>query len=156
MTPKQFMELAMRYQTLVLLLALALPAAAGEAPVRISPTPAAAAPAATVKPAFRQTIANLPGKSMVAVTVEYPPGVKSASHRHAASAFIMAYVLEGEIRSQVDNEPVRVYRAGESWHEQPGAHHRVSENASATKSAKLLAVFVMDSGETALTVPDKP
>ena len=47
-----------------------------------------------------------------------------------------------------------VYRAGESWHEVPGAHHRVSRNASKTKPAKLLAVFVADSGTSQLTIPD--
>ena len=69
-------------------------------------------------------------KRLVSLIVDYPPGASSASHRHARSAFIYAYVLSGEIRSAVDDEPARVYRAGESWFESPGAHHRVSANAS--------------------------
>ena len=108
----------------------------------------------TVTPAFRQAIANVPGKSIVAVTVSYPPGGKSGPHRHAGSAFITAYVLSGAIRSQVNDEPVKVYRAGESWFEQPGAHHKVSENASATEPAQLLAIFIVDSDEKVLTTPD--
>ena len=86
--------------------------------------------------------------------VDYPPGGKSTSHRHAASAFIYAYVISGAVRSQVDDQPVKVYKAGEGWSENPGAHHRVSENASETEPAKLLAVFVVDSSEGTLTVPD--
>ena len=86
--------------------------------------------------------------------VDYPPGGQSIPHRHAGSAFIYAYVLEGEIRSQVDDEPARVYRPGESWFEKPGAHHRVSENASNTQRARLLAVFIIDVGDDQLTVPD--
>jgi quercetin dioxygenase-like cupin family protein len=112
------------------------------------------ATAETVTPTFQHTIPNVPGKELVAVTVDYPPGGKSTSHRHASSAFIFAYVLEGEIRSQVDDQPVKVYKAGESWYENPGAHHKVSENASATRPAKLLAVFVVNPGE-ALTTPDR-
>jgi quercetin dioxygenase-like cupin family protein len=92
---------------------------------------------------------------MVAVTVSYPPGGKSLAHRHAASAFIYAYVLSGAIRSQVGNEPARVYHAGEGFYEMPGSHHRISENASDKESASLPAVFVVDSKDNALTTPDK-
>ena len=115
----------------------------------------AAAPAETVTPTFKQTIPDLPGKSLIAALVTYPPGGASPPHRHAASAFIYAYVLSGEIRSQVDGAPVRTYRPGESWYEAPGAHHTVSENASRTKPAKLLAIFVVNSGDEPLVIPDR-
>lgn len=110
------------------------------------------APKAT--PAFKSAIPNVPGKSMIAVVVDYPPGGKSPSHHHAGSAFIYAHVISGAVRSQVDDQPVKVYKAGEGWSENPGAHHRVSENASTTEPAKLLAVFVVDSSEQTLTTPD--
>ena len=58
------------------------------------------------------------------------------------------------VRSQVDDEPARVYRPGEGWFEKPGAHHRVSENASDTRPARLLAVFIVDAGDDRLTIPD--
>lgn len=118
-------------------------------------TPALAAPQnTTVTPQFAHAIPNIPGKSLKAVVVRYAPGGTSPAHHHASSAFIYAYVLEGEIRSQVNDEPARVYHAGESWYETPGAHHKVSENASKTKPAKLLAVFVVDSADKVLTTPD--
>jgi quercetin dioxygenase-like cupin family protein len=63
---------------------------------------------------------NVPGKSMRAVLVEYGPGAASPSHRHPSSAFIYATVLEGEFRSQVNDQPEHVYKAGESWTEMPG------------------------------------
>jgi quercetin dioxygenase-like cupin family protein len=98
--------------------------------------------------------ANVPGKSLVGVTVTYPPGAKSGAHRHAGSAFIVAYVMSGAIRSQVEGEPARIYHAGETWDEAPGAHHTVSENASATEPAELLAVFLLDTGDGPLTTED--
>lgn len=119
-----------------------------------APAPARAAPAETVVPQFTREIPNVPGKSLLAAVVEYPPGGASLPHRHAPSAFIYAYVLSGEVRSQVDDAPARVYRAGESWYEPPGAHHAVSENASATEPARLLAIFVVDSADRTLTIPD--
>jgi mannose-6-phosphate isomerase-like protein (cupin superfamily) len=76
---------------------------------------------------------------------------KTPPHRHARSAFVTAYVLSGEIRSQVDDGKVQVFKAGESFSEPPGALHRISENASTTEPAKLLAIFVVDSNDTELT-----
>lgn len=108
-----------------------------------------------VKVVFERAIPNIEGKKMVAVVVSYPPGGRSAAHHHAPSAFIYAHVLSGAIRSQVDDEPAKVYHAGEGFCEVPGAHHRISENASDRDSASLLAVFVIDSNETPLTIPDK-
>jgi quercetin dioxygenase-like cupin family protein len=106
------------------------------------------------KPVFEHLIPNAEGKSMVAVVVTYGPGAKSAPHQHAGSAFIFAYVLSGSIRSQVGDEPAKVYNAGESFYELPGAHHRISENASDKEPASLLAVFVVDSKDRPLTIPD--
>lgn len=108
----------------------------------------------TVTVAANEPIPNLPGKRLVTHIVDYAPGGVSGSHRHAPSAFIYAYVLSGEIRSQVDNEPARVYRAGETWFEKPGSHHRVSENASVTKPARLLAVIIVDVADDPIVVRD--
>jgi quercetin dioxygenase-like cupin family protein len=108
-----------------------------------------------VKVVFQHVIPNAAGKSMVAVVVTYPPAGKSPAHHHAPSSFIYAYVLSGTIRSQVDDEPARVYKAGESFYEVPGSYHRISENASDRVPASLLAVFVVDSKHTALTIPDQ-
>jgi quercetin dioxygenase-like cupin family protein len=106
-----------------------------------------------VRPNFDQAIPNLPGKSLVAVEVEYPPGGASEPHVHAKSAFIYAYVISGAVESKVNDGELRVYRAGESWSEPPGASHPVSRNASKTRPAKLLAVFVVDTNDKELTTP---
>jgi quercetin dioxygenase-like cupin family protein len=95
------------------------------------------------------------GKRMVAQIVSYPPGGKSLPHHHAPSAFIYARVLSGAIRSQVGDEPVKVYQVGESWHELAGSHHKISENASDRDPASLLAVIVVDSNDNPLVIPDQ-
>jgi quercetin dioxygenase-like cupin family protein len=63
--------------------------------------------------------------------------------------------LEGAIRSKVNDEPERTYQAGESWMEKPGDHHQVSQNASRTEPAKLLAIFVVDTSDRKIVIPDK-
>ena len=110
----------------------------------------------TVTVAADEPIPNLQGKRLVSLIVEYAPGAESVPHRHAGSAFIYAFVVSGAIRSQVDDGRVRVFRAGEGWFESPGAHHRVSANASATEPAQLLAVFIVDATEQDLTTPLPP
>jgi quercetin dioxygenase-like cupin family protein len=102
---------------------------------------------------YQHELPNVPGKSINGVLVEYGPGGFSPGHQHAKSAFIYATVLEGAIRSKVNDGPVRIYAAGQSFSELPGDRHGVSANASKTKPAKLLAVFVVDTNETELTVP---
>jgi quercetin dioxygenase-like cupin family protein len=107
----------------------------------LQPAIARAGEAADVKPVFASQLPNVPGNSLTAVVVNYAPGGKSPTHHHAGSVF--AYVLSGEIRSQVSTDgPMKVYKAGESFFEPPGSTHLVSENASATEPASLLAVFV--------------
>lgn len=115
----------------------------------------AGSPDGTVKPNFSHSIPNIPGKSLVAVEVSYPPGGATPAHTHARSAFIYAYVVSGRIVSQVEGEPERTYSAGESFYETPGAHHLISRNASQTDPAKLLAVFVVDTNDSPLTTIDK-
>ena len=104
---------------------------------------------------FDRALPTVPGKSLKGVLVEYQPGGSHPAHTHPASAFIYATVLEGAIRSKVNDGPEKVYRAGESWAEVPGDHHAVSANASDTQPARLLAVFVVDTDDTKLVTPDK-
>ena len=102
---------------------------------------------------YQHELPNVPGKSIKGVLVEYGPGGYSPGHTHPKSAFIYATVLEGAIRSQVNDGPVTTYKAGQSFSELPGDRHGVSANASEMQPAKLLAVFVVDTDDMLLTIP---
>ena len=102
---------------------------------------------------YQHELPNIPGKSIKGGLVEYGPGGYSPAHMHPKSAFIYAIVLEDAIRSEVNDGLVTVYEAGQSFSELPGDRHSVSANASETKPAKLLAVFVVDTNEPELTIP---
>ena len=104
---------------------------------------------------YEHALPNVPGKSIKGVLVDYAPGGASPAHTHPDSAFIYATVLEGAIRSAVNGGSVRTYRAGESFSELPGDRHSVSENASRTEPARLLAVFVVDTDERQLATYEK-
>src|SRR5262245_1213502 len=110
----------------------------------------AAGDEAKVSLVYDHVLPNVPGKSIKGVLVEYKPGGSSPAHTHPKSAFIYATVLEGAITSQVNNGPKKIYKAGESFSEMPGDVHSVSENASQSKPARLLAVFVVNSDEKQL------
>jgi quercetin dioxygenase-like cupin family protein len=107
----------------------------------------------TVTLVYDQPLPNVPGKSVRGVLVDYAPGGSSPAHTHPSSAFIYATVLEGAIRSQVNDGPVITYQAGENFTELPGDRHGISENASDTEPARLLAVFVVDTDDTMLVTP---
>jgi quercetin dioxygenase-like cupin family protein len=108
---------------------------------------------ATVQVVSSQKLPNVPGKSVTAILVGYAPGGKSGKHHHAGS--VLAYVLSGEIRSENSaTGPAKVYKTGESFFEPPGSAHLVSENASSTEPASLLAIFIADDGAE-LTTFDK-
>ena len=100
-----------------------------------------------------EKLPNVPGKSITAIVVNYAPGAKSVKHHHAGS--VLAYVLSGEIRSENSaTGPVKVYKAGETFFEPPGSAHLISENASATEPASLLAIFIANDGAE-LTIYDE-
>src|SRR4030095_14440698 len=101
---------------------------------------------------FKHDVPDLTLKdwSVTAVEVSYGPGESSPAHRHPG--ITIAYVLEGEIRSKVGDEPEKTYKGGEMFLETPGQLHAVSGNASATRPAKLLAILLAEK-ESQLTTP---
>ncbi|KAI1711850.1 cupin domain-containing protein [Ditylenchus destructor] len=106
-----------------------------------------------VKTIFSLPITNIPGKTVTSLIVDYAPGEKAPAHHHG-SAFVVGYVLSGELRSQWEGEPVRIYKAGEHFIEEPGSHHLIAENSSKIQDLKLLAVFVHDSSDQNIVVYD--
>ena len=83
-----------------------------------------------------------PGKEAVMLTVEYPPGAASPSHRHDAHVFV--YVLEGRYATQVAGGERLVLGPGETFYENPSDEHVVSANASTTEPAKILVFMLKD------------
>jgi quercetin dioxygenase-like cupin family protein len=114
--------------------------------------PAAAFAQTKASTLLTKDLMGIPGKEGVMLTVEYPPGVSSASHRHNASTFV--YVLEGSVVMAVKGGKEMTLTAGQTFFESPEDVHSVSRNASATKPAKILVFFVKDKGAAA-SVPAK-
>jgi quercetin dioxygenase-like cupin family protein len=90
----------------------------------------------------RDIIEKLDGKDAGATVVEvtFEPGQKDTPHRHTGPVF--GYVLEGEYEHAIDDEPVRKYKAGETFYEPSGSVHRVARNPSGTARTRLLAVVL--------------
>ncbi|MGN8154845.1 cupin domain-containing protein [uncultured Agrobacterium sp.] len=105
---------------------------------------------------YEHPLPDVSGKSVKGVLVEYGPGGYSSAHTHAKSALTYATVLEGAIPSAVNGGETKTFIAGQNFTALPGDRHNVSANASKTEPAKLLAVFVVDTDDDALTTPRKP
>ncbi len=95
---------------------------------------------------------DIPGKEVLMITVEFPPGGSDPVHRHNAHGFI--YVLEGSVVMQVKGGKEVTLTPGQTFYEAPDDVHVVGRNASKTKPAKLLAILVKGKGAPVL-VPVK-
>ncbi len=105
---------------------------------------ASQAPQASVTPLTSKDLPEFPGKEVLMITVDYPPGSVDPIHRHNAHAFI--YVLEGSIIMQVKGGKEVTLTPGQTFYEGPDDVHVVGRNASKTKPAKFVVFFVKDKG----------
>jgi len=103
---------------------------------------------AKVTELFSKDMTDFPGKEGLMLLIEYPPGSKDPVHRHNAHGFI--YVLEGSIIMQVRGGKEVTLTPGQTFYEGPEDVHVVGRNASETKPAKFLVVFVKDKGAPVL------
>jgi len=103
---------------------------------------------AAVTPLMTKELADIPGKEVLMITVEYPPGGSDPVHRHNAHAFI--YVLEGSVVMQLKGGKQVTLTAGQTFYEGPDDVHVVGRSASSTRPAKLLVLLVKNKGAPAL------
>jgi quercetin dioxygenase-like cupin family protein len=103
------------------------------------------ASAGTVHVLMTQPLADQPGMDVTVLTVDYPPNGSTPPHQHPGHTY--AYVLEGTVASQLDDQPPQTYTTGQMWSEAPHQHHMVSKNANATAPAKLLVFMIAPHGQ---------
>jgi quercetin dioxygenase-like cupin family protein len=103
----------------------------------------------------RDIIEKLDGKNARATVevVTIAPGQKDSAHRHTGPVF--GYVLEGEYDHAIDDEPIKTYKAGDSFYEPSGSVHRVTQNPSDKTETRLLAVILHSRDAKEATVPEK-
>jgi quercetin dioxygenase-like cupin family protein len=97
---------------------------------------------AKVTSLMSKPLSDIPGKELLMITVEYPPGASDPVHRHNAQALV--YVLEGSIVMGVNGEKPVTLTAGQTFYEGPNDIHTVGRNASQTMPAKFLVVLLKD------------
>ncbi|WP_426155403.1 cupin domain-containing protein [Pseudomonas sp. TSRC2-2] len=126
----------------------ALPFLAAALALTLSASAMAHDPSEKITVLQEKLLKNAPGKKAMMIEVDYKPGQSSIAHKHEGTA--MAYVLEGEVISQVKGEQAITYKKGQFWYEPAGSEHLVSKNASSTKPAKLLVFMVLAPDEQVL------
>lgn len=93
--------------------------------------------------AYNYELRNIPGFSVVGLTVDFPPGGASPPHRHGGAS-VAGVVIAGTSYNKMNNDPTLVLTKGETWYEAPGCHHKISQNASQTEPLVLFATFVVE------------
>jgi quercetin dioxygenase-like cupin family protein len=106
------------------------------------------APRPIVTPVMQKDLADMPGREMLMLSVEYPPGAVEHIHRHDAYAFV--YVLEGTIVEGVRGGKEVTLTPGQTFYEGPNDVHTIGRNASTTKPAKFVVVLVKKKGVDAV------
>ncbi len=103
----------------------------------------------------RDIIEKLDGKAASATVVEvtFEPGQEDSPHHHTGPVF--GYVLEGEYEHALDDEPVKTYKAGDTFYEPSGSVHRLARNPSGKTRTRLLAVILHSRDTKETTVPEK-
>ena len=125
----------------LLLSSLAVLLAAGTAWTRQGTAPV------TRKEILSQTLPPGDFRTVQAVTIELAPGAEASRHRHDVA--VMAYVLEGTVENQFNGGKSETHREGESWWEATGTVQDVARNVSKTARARLLIVYVGETGKAA-------
>jgi quercetin dioxygenase-like cupin family protein len=134
----------MKNKTLLFILLFLVPATL----MAQQPSASGQAPHAAVTPLTSKDLPEFPGKEVLMITVDYPPGSVDPIHRHNAHAFV--YVLEGSIIMQVKGGKEVTLTPGQTFYESPDDLHVVGRNASSTRPAKFVVFFIKDKGAPVL------
>lgn len=111
------------------------------------------APLPIATPVLNAPLSGHPGKEVLILSVEFPPGAVDPVHRHDAHAFV--YVLEGSIVMGVAGGQEVVLGPGETFQELPEDLHTIGRNASTSQPARFLAFLIKDAGKPAVIPVDR-
>ncbi|KAJ9491631.1 hypothetical protein VN97_g1629 [Penicillium thymicola] len=92
---------------------------------------------------YSHKLVGIPNKTIVTLRIEFPPNGSTPPHRHGG-ANVSAYVLKGTVLNKMNEDPMKMTEEGGTWFEAPGCHHRISDNASKTEPATVMATMITD------------
>lgn len=92
---------------------------------------------------YKYKLLNTPDKSILGLKVTFPPGASTPPHTHAG-AFVAVNVLSGTVLNKMNDDPMTIKKAGDSFYEAPGCRHRISDNASHTEEASIIATLILE------------
>jgi quercetin dioxygenase-like cupin family protein len=92
---------------------------------------------------FKYKLLNTPDKTILGAKVTFPPNSSTPPHTHAG-AFVAVHVLTGSVLNKMNDAPMTIKKAGDSFYEAPGCRHRISDNASATEEASIFVTFILE------------
>ena len=100
-------------------------------------------PFPSIEVLYKYKLSNTLDKSILGIKVTFPPGASTPPHTHAG-AFVAATVLTGSVLNKMNDDPMTVKKAGDSFYEAPGCRHRISNNASQTEEASMIANLILE------------
>ena len=132
----------------VLMAAIGVAAILAIAPARADDAPPA--PKILAMLLHNEPVSGVPDREAFMAKIEFPPGSTTGKHIHPGDEF--ATVIAGELQLNVEGQPPRIVKAGESYHNLQGVPHETKNISSAP--AQTIATFVVEKGKP-LTQPIK-
>lgn len=109
---------------------------------------------------YTYALPNCPGKTIATFRVSFQPNGSTPPHSHAG-AFVAVNVVSGYVFNKMNDDPMKLFGPGETFAENPGCRHSISDNASATEPATMAVTVIVDTkvldevGIDGLTVIDE-
>ena len=126
----------------------------GTAPARVLILQNSPSLPAGARPLLQAALTDLKDQDVTFVSGSSAPNDPGPPpHQHAGPTF--AFLLKGEVRSQIDPDEPETFHAGEVFFESPARVHRSYVNMSKTEPAELLLFTVARRGATSTPAPPR-
>ncbi len=93
---------------------------------------------------------SLPGREMVQVRTEIPPGVASGWHTHPGEE--VGYIIAGTVQMEIRDRPTLILNAGDGFLIPPRVPHNALDLGPAT--GLMLSTYIVESGQPIATFTD--
>ena len=94
----------------------------------------------------------LDGFEVVLVELNIPPGQRSSGPGHRHPGPVLGYIVEGQMRFAINNDPEQILPVGRTFFEPSGAVHTTTGSA-ATEGPTRAVVFMLVPKGSPLTAP---
>lgn len=96
---------------------------------------------------LQQADSSIPGRNILQVLTEIPAGVESGWHMHPGEE--VGYILEGNVRMEIEGHPTLELHAGDPFLMPPRTPHNATDLGPGT--GRMLSTYILEDGQPVAT-----